>query len=204
MYRGAEIQMQKSRWFWVLLCGAAFLSGLAGAAVVVKFTGHGNAVAGPWRANLLSGSVNADAVTRAQTAVAGLLALGRDETIYYLAREDSEGQPLRSRCSYRISGFAPDARWWSITAYAEDYFLFPGAGDRYSVNGSQVTLTADQQFEFFTGPVPVSAAGHRNGLVTPGDRPLILTLRLYNPSDRLQQDPALLRAPRLEKVGACA
>jgi hypothetical protein len=68
---------------------------------------------GPWRVNLHAGSVDADMYTRASVAVNGLLALGRDETMYFIAAYDDGGQALRSNCNYRIQGSAPAARWWS-------------------------------------------------------------------------------------------
>ena len=70
---------------------------------------------GPWTGSTLAGSTDADMYTRAKVALDSLLALGRDETMYYMARHDDVGQPLRSACSYRVEGLPPPARWWSIT-----------------------------------------------------------------------------------------
>ena len=67
---------------------------------------------GAWVTSTLAGSPEADAYTRARVALEGLLALGRDETMYYVARTDDHGHPLRSRCTYRIEGLPPAARWW--------------------------------------------------------------------------------------------
>ena len=162
---------------------------------------------GPWETNLLAGSPNADLHTRARVAVVGLLALGRDETIYFVARTDSAGQALRSRCQYRIDGLAPPARWWSLTAYADDHFLFEAPQDRFSLNGATALLDTRGEFHVQTGPTkPTWGAATDDNLAwlpTPGDRGLELTLRLYHPLLVLQQDPSGLIAPTIKRVGLC-
>lgn len=158
--------------------------------------------AGPWRVSLLAGSADADAVTRARVALGGLLALNRAETMYYVAGTDSTGQPLRSRCRYRIEGLPPPARWWSLTAYAEDFFLFADDAGRYSLNGGTARLDAQGRFTAHTGPQGPVEPGAA-WLPTPGDRGLLLTLRVYNPAPTLQADPASLVAPTIHRVGDC-
>ncbi len=202
------------RWPTVLaLYGLAIALGAGSAWLVVRSQlDRGGVSAGAWRTSTLAGSTHADIYTRAVVAVGALLALNREETVYYVATADSEGRPLRSRCRYRLSGPAPDARWWSVTAYAEDRFLFDAPGRRYSVNGRNVTLDTQGRFSFETGPTPPpegaalassSPAGATPWLPTPGDRGLSFTLRLYNPAPELVASPASLAAPRIERLGAC-
>jgi hypothetical protein len=58
----------------------------------------------------------------------------------------------------------PSARWWSITAYANDFFLFPDPQHRYSLNGSTARLDAQGRFELHSGPTPPPApAGPATG-----------------------------------------
>jgi hypothetical protein len=158
--------------------------------------------AGPWRASLLAGSADADAYTRARVAVGGLLALNRDETLYYVAATDSQGRPLRSRCAYRVSGLPPPGRWWSVTAYADDFFLFPDAQQRYSLNGASAKLDGQGRFALVSAPQAPAGSGDP-WLPTPGDRGLLFTLRVYNPAASLQADPASLVPPRIQRLGAC-
>ena len=156
---------------------------------------------GAWRSNLQAGSVDADMYTRATVAVNALLALGRSETMYFVATHDDTGHALRSQCIYRISGVPPKARWWSITAYADDMFLFDAPNAHYSLNGSTAHLDASGAFALTIGPTEQAGT---YWLPTPGQRPVVLTLRLYNPDPTLQAAPQTLRAPSVQKMGDCA
>jgi hypothetical protein len=195
------------RLFWVVSIGIVLGIGAAWLAIRKGGATQSLVKVGPWETSLLAGSPNADLYTRARVAVVGLLALGRDETIYFVARTDSAGQALRSRCKYRIDGLAPPARWWSLTAYADDHFLFEAPQDRFSLNGATALLDTRGEFHVLTGPTkpPGGAATDDNlaWLPTPGDRGLELTLRLYHPLPVLQQDPTGLIAPTIKRVGLC-
>ncbi len=190
---------------------SAVAVGLVAAWVLVRKAGDASTVqAGPWRASTLTGSADSGALLRAQVAVAGLLALNRQETMYYMAKEDSAGQRLRASCKYRIAGSVPAARWWSVTAYADDYFLFTVPSGRYSFNSEQHNKIAGEQpvttqkFTMETGPEMSAPEWH---LPTPGNKPatgLVLTLRLYNPQPALAQSPEKLQAPSITRIGECA
>lgn len=189
---------------------AAVVLGLASAWAVLRSGSNFGAAAGPWRVSVLAGSPDADLYTRARVAIGGLLALKREETMYYLAETDSEGQRLRSRCRYRVSGTPPAARWWSVTAYADDFFLFPNAAKRYSVNGGDAMLDAQGRFSFVSAPnAPVNTMANTNDhrpdlwVPTPGDRGLFFTLRVYNPEPALAAAPHKLAPPRIERLGSC-
>ena len=188
---------------WVGAVVAGVVLGLASAWWALRGVGHFGVAAGPWRASLLAGSADADAYTRARVALGGLLALNRDETMYYVAAIDSDGRALRSRCSYRVSGLPPPGRWWSVTAYAEDFFLFADAQRRYSLNGATAVLDAQGRFALVSGP-QAPAGATEPWLPTPGDRGLVFTLRVYNPAAELQARPDSLQPPRIERLGACA
>lgn len=181
---------------------AGVVVGVGSAWMSLKNAAAFGSAAGPWRASLLAGSAEADLYTRARVAVGGLLALNRAETMYYVAEADSLGRPLRARCSYRISGVAPKARWWSVTAYAEDHFLFEDAHGRHSINGGNASVDPEGRFAVVTGPAAPANAGVV-WLPTPGERGLVLTLRVYNPDPALQAAPASLAPPRIEPLGVC-
>ena len=187
----------------LVLYGAALALGVGSAWWVLKKAPWFNNTVqvGAWRANLLAGSPNADLYTRAALALNALLALDRSETMYFIATQDDSGHALRSRCSYRVEGTPPNARWWSITAYADDMFLFDAPQQRYSLNGSTAQLDAQGHFALTTGATPVPGVHWLP--TTPGDRGLVLTLRLYNPLPAMQEQPASLAAPRITAQGAC-
>jgi hypothetical protein len=156
---------------------------------------------GAWHANLQAGSTEADMYTRASIALNALLALERDETMYFVAKEDDSGRPLKSHCAYRVEGTPPQARWWSITAYANDLFLFDSPNRQFSLNGTTAVLNAEGKFVVTTGP---QASSEGFWLPTPGKTNVILTLRLYNPSPSLQAAPGSLQAPSIRAIGVCA
>ncbi len=155
---------------------------------------------GAWRVNLQAGSQDADIYTRASIAVNALLALDRSETMYFVATQDDKGQPLRARCNYSVQGKPPLARWWSITAYADDMFLFDIAPGHHSLNGSTAQLDASGQFALTVGS---QATAGTHWLPTKGDGGILLTLRLYNPQPALQADPGSLQPPHITTVGEC-
>lgn len=185
-----------------LLYLSAVVLGVGSAWWVLKKSPHLNHMerVGAWSANTLAGSPDADMYTRASVALNGLLALGRDETMYFIATQDSNGQALRSNCNYRIEGVPPKARWWSITAYADDIFLFDAPNGHYSLNGSTAKLDAQGRFAFTTGPAEQPGTFW---MPTPGKRGMLLTLRLYNPEPALQAAPASLTPPTIQALGDC-
>ncbi len=158
--------------------------------------------AGAWHASLLSGSADADIYTRARIALSALVVLNREETIYFLATTADSGETLRANCTYRISGKPPQARWWSITAYARDMYLIPNPQKRYSISSAAAAADSSGRYSFVTGPS--QPAGAANWIPTPGaDRGLVLSLRLYNPAPLIVATPASLNAPSIERVGEC-
>lgn len=156
---------------------------------------------GSWTTNLRAGSPDADMYTRAYVALNALLALGRDETMYFLATKDSNAKPLRAQCSYRVEGVPPKARWWSVTAYADDLFLFDAPNKHYSLNGTTAMLDTKGRFVLTTGP---QQTGDAFWLPTSGNGGLLLALRLYNPEPVLQAAPASLEPPTIVPIGECA
>jgi hypothetical protein len=169
--------------------------------VLRKATWSGTTVkVGAWSGSTLTGSPDADMYTRAKVALEGLLALDRSETMYYRANTDDSGRPLRSQCTYRVEGPVPSARWWSITAYADDFFLFDAPNRQYSLNGTTAKLNAAGHFELSTGPAQQASM---HWLPTPGDRGVVLTLRLYNPTPDIQAAPSKLQPPSISPIGAC-
>jgi hypothetical protein len=150
---------------------------------------------GPWSTNLAIGSPQSDPYTRASTAVHGLLALNREETLYYTATRDGDGRPLDGGCRYAITGRDPDTRWWSITAYGNDDFLVANPANRYSVAMTTIARAKDGGFSVQVGGLGDGA----NWIPTVSGR-FSLTLRLYNPAPTIAIDPEHATLPSLKKV----
>lgn len=149
---------------------------------------------GPWTTDLTSGGVDAGMYTRARVAIAGLLALNQSEAIYYIAKRDSAGDMLDGNCSYRIEGRDPDARWWSITAYANDNFLIDTPSHNYSVSKTSVVRSADGTFVVRLSTV----AEQQNWIATSPDG-FDVMLRLYNPGTSVVQNPSATLLPSITK-----
>lgn len=194
--------LESSRARLVLFYIAAVGLGIASAWFWLTRIGMSGVDAGIWRTNLLVGSSDADAHTRARIAIGAVLALDRSETLYYTTDIDDSGAALRAECSYRISGVPPPARWWSITAYAADNFLFPNAERRYSIGGDNAVLDTEGRFAALVGP-KAPEDPRLFWIPTSGRGGMRLTLRLYNPDASLQRAPQELAAPSMKLAGIC-
>lgn len=174
------------------------LLGLAITWLSIYRPGWGGAVSdGPWQTSLDVGSKDAGIIERARVAVHGLLALNRQETIYYSTSVDSDGGALSGACTYQLTGRDPPARWWSITAYGSDDFLIPNAANRYSVSVNTVARRADGSFTLILS----KANGGVNWIPVGEDR-FSLSLRLYNPGKAVTADPAHVPLPTITR-GTC-
>jgi hypothetical protein len=180
--------------FAVLVLGTVL-----GLGVTLLFAMHGTmpggASDGPWKTNLLIGSNAGNMKTRAAVALHGLFALNRNETIYYTASTDSDGNKLDGRCTYLIAGRDPPTRWWSITAYAADDYLIPNPAHRYSVSKNSVTHNASGEFVATASPTATS-----HDWIALAGGPFTLTLRLYNPAPDVAKDPTHVALPSIKKV----
>jgi hypothetical protein len=156
---------------------------------------------GPWLMSSAAGGMDADLYTRAIIAVTGLFALNRSETIYFSAEVSDTHQRLRARCSYAIEGKPLDARWWSVTAYADDNFLIPNPAQRFSYNMGNLKAGSDGSFHMTAGPTEQQG----NWLPTGGGSGgFSLLLRLYNPGKELLANPAMAQLPSIAQVGSCS
>jgi len=153
---------------------------------------------GVWVTNLEAGSAAVDAYTRLRIAITSILALNRSETLYFEATADAEGEPMTAACAYTLTGPAPDARWWSVTAYGSDEMLIHSVSERYSASAASVESAADGTITIELTP---DGSG-QNGIATGNDR-FVLLLRLYNPSEGLAAAPDAAKLFTLTK-GSCS
>lgn len=183
--------------YWGSAIGLGLLLGLSATALLLAQGGmSGGVSAGPWRTNLASGSPDADMYTRAVVARRGLLALSREETMYYTATTDSEGRPLTGNCDYRLRGNDLAARWWSITVYGSDSFLIPNEAGRYSLSQTTVARKPSGQYVIEIGARQLG----RNWLPVHDGAPFDLTARFYNPDPAVHSAPEQALLPPIERV----
>jgi len=181
----------------VLLCVTCAL-GLAACVIYVTITQTGETLSnGPWRTNLSTGSAAAGLLLRARVAWRGLWALQSSEVYYFSAKTDSDGEPLRHHCRYRVAGSDPDARWWSVTAYNNDH-LIPNPRQTYSFSKTTVERESNGSWviSFSRDPQPKNwlPSGDQDG-------ELVLSLRCYNPGAELMANPGEVELPRIIREG---
>jgi hypothetical protein len=170
----------------VLGLGATWLT-------VIRGVSMGGAIMdGPWRTSLDAGSSEGGIYLRAGVAVHGLLALNRNETMYYTATTADDGTTLDGKCTYRLRGVDPKTRWWSITAYGPDDFLIPNPAHRYSVTMNSVARDPDGGFS-----VMVSRDNGGENWIPVARGPFSLSIRLYNPDKSVASDPAHVVLPTI-------
>lgn len=155
---------------------------------------------GPWSANRDVGGADAGLYLRARVAVSGLFALSRSEAIYFRADRDDLGRPLTSRCDYEITGIAPAARWWSITAYGADFFLIANDGGRYSFNSGNISLDGEGAFRILASP----ATAPGDWLPTGHEERIYFLFRVYKPPPEIARAPLSLDLPGIAPVGECS
>ncbi len=171
---------------------------MVGAGSAVGWMRQGMAPVGDgWMGSKVTGSVDADAWTRARVALSGLLALNRSQAIYLVRNTDDAGQRLRDTCKYRVSGGAMPGRWWSVTAYAADNYLPQNDDGALSFDATRVHPDAAGQWQAIVASHKPAGAVW---LSTRRAGNYDLTLRLYNPTPAAQADFGVIPLPRVERI----
>ncbi|MEQ9505890.1 MAG: DUF1214 domain-containing protein [Hyphomonas sp.] len=184
-----------------LLLGALLGVGtaLAAAGMVGQGISLGGKVdAGGWHSDWTIGSASANPWTRARIARHGLLALNKDEAVYFTKAVDDAGDRLTQSCTYKVSGGAMPAQWWSITLYNASSYLPDNSDNALSFDLTDAAGAGDTGAWSFT----VSPEEAQGGWVSSNNAGNFdLTLRLYKPDADLLADPeATLAPPSIEKL----
>lgn len=150
---------------------------------------------GAWTAWPRAADARIDPYTRAHHLSYGLVPYNRFDTVEYEARIDDAGRMLDEDCNYLVSGPAPQARWWSVSALALDDPAEAVGEPRDGLVSSQLVYESDRSFR-----VTVSRelqAG--NWLRPPEGGELVLLLRLYSPAAAVLQRPLAAELPSIER-----
>ncbi len=154
-----------------------------------------------WQHNANVGSENASALSRTVISIMGFLGLSREETVYFLADRDTEGEPLESACEYTVNGriTSEHARWWSITAYnTKTQKLIENSEDKYSYTGDTIVFNDDGSFS-----INIAASKQQGNWIPVSEKTSFdLLLRLYNPTAFVTKQTQTLMLPKIIK-GHC-
>ena len=184
----------------ILGAGLGVGSALAAAGIIGPGMRLGGAIdVDGWTSDWTIGSEAANPWTRARVARHGLLALTKEEAVYFTRNTDDTGARLAEACTYRVSGGAHPAQWWSITLYDATSYLPRNTDGSLSFDLTDAAAAGNaDDWSFLIAPLPADS----EWVSSRGAGQFDLTLRLYKPSPELIANPeAMLAAPRIERLG---
>jgi hypothetical protein len=152
--------------------------------------------AGPWTAWPSVGGAGIDPYARAVVARSGEAPLGRDQGLVFVARADSNGEPLDGACEYRIVDALPSARFWTISLAAPNGALLDNQTGRYGYSSVDVLRREGGAFE-----IVVARQARPGNWLSPGEtRDFILMLRLYDTPLDVDAKPDPRSFPKIVKL----
>ena len=131
---------------------------------------------GPWISWKDVGSTKPDPYTRAYMSRNGALELARAEGFRFVATHDSDGQPLRADCNYRLNGTVPRSAFWTLQATAPSGASIAGPDAYPALQSSRLQRNDNGSFTLFVGP----DLAPKNWLSTQGTGAFSLVLTLYD------------------------
>ena len=155
-----------------------------------------------WISDWSVGSENANPYVRARIARHGLLALTKQEAVYFIKDTDDDGDQLRETCSYKVSGGAMPADWWSLTLYDSDSRLPMNEDAALSFDATKAASIAPgdaSNWAFLVAPTR-QAQDDAGWVSSQAAGEFDLTLRLYKPTEALLADPQTLTVPTIERL----
>ncbi len=163
--------------FWTLMCGLA-LGFLATWAVLDSGYGFGPLVVGPWTAWPQTGAPDIDPYARAALARRGEAPLARGLGIAFIARTNSNGDPLDGRCDYRISSPAPPARFWTLGLFDPNGAPLANDAQRHAYASGEVLRREGGKFD-----IEVARSARPGNWLSLGKaRSFVIALHLYDTS----------------------
>lgn len=158
--------------------------------------------AGQWTSDWSIGSEAANPWTRARVARHGLLALRKEEAVYFTTNTDSDGRRLHETCSYEVSGSRMPGSWWSVTLYDATSYLPRNTDNALSFDRTKAeALGMHEEWRFtISSDLPDRSAGISSRAGGAFD----LTLRIYKPSEAFLADPETILQPPLVRRLACS
>ena len=93
-----------------------------------------------------------------------------------MADQDSSGAAIDGRCTYRVTGSVPPARFWTLAAARSDFAPVVDEGLRQGFTSYEIVRQAEVPTDIVVAP----EARPGNWLPSGGVRDLRLVLRLYD------------------------
>jgi hypothetical protein len=180
------------------------LCGLGAALAAGGIVGPGISLGGQinaagWKSDWTIGSEAANPWTRARVARHGLLALTKEEAVYFTRTTDEAGERLTEACTYKVSGGAMPAQWWSVTLYNAESYLPDNTDNALSFDLTDAVAGGAEDWSFTISPASFAEGGWVSSRAA---GTFDLTLRLYKPTPELIARPeTVLAPPRVEKLG---
>ncbi len=176
---------------------ALFAAGMIGSGASV---GNQISVNG-WNSDWTIGSTAANPWTRARVARHGLLALTKEEAVYFTTNIDTDGNRLSENCTYEVSGGDMPGQWWSITLYDATSYLPRNKDNALSFDMTKAAASGDGAAWSFTVAAEGPETGNWVSSHKAGD--FDMTLRIYKPTPELIADPeGVLPTPSVKRL-AC-
>jgi len=157
----------------------------------------GAVAVGNWTAWPGTGSVDADPYSMAMLARTGEVPLGAGEGLAFTATLDHQGELLTHACVYAVSGEAPAARLWTLTAYDDQGYLMANAARRTGFHSREVLRNEQGRFR-----ITVSAeVAPGNWLPIGAAENFGLVFRLYDTPLTTGSQITDLVMPEIRRVG---
>ena len=186
----------------VLGLAAGAVSALFAAGMIGSGAGFGDEIdVDSWKSDWTIGSAAANPWTRARVARHGLLALTKEEAVYFTTNVDSDGERLSENCTYEVSGAEMPGQWWSVTVYDATSYLPLNKDNALSFDKTKAASSGDAAAWVFT----VVADGPETGNWVSSQKAgnFDMTLRIYKPTPELIADPEGTLFPPSVKRLAC-
>jgi hypothetical protein len=184
----------------VLIAAAGLALGLWTAYLTVRSPAPVDAITlGPWQAWPNAGTVDVDPYSRARLSRTGEIPLGSGEGLALLAQTDEAGEPLTSRCGYRISGQTPPARLWTLAVESVDGRVVPERNGIAALGSDVLLRSADGSFDIALSPTPQPG----NWISTVQAARFRVVVRLYDTTIRNNTALTTLAMPRIQRE-SCA
>ena len=156
-----------------------------------------------WSTQLNIAKDNQGNLLRAVIARIGLGANTAEEAIYLTSTEDSDQQLLNTKNDYQIiiEQEIPVHAFWSMTIYGEDNFLMKNEFKKYhlssfddlekdSLSGKTIIYLSKDSINQSSNWLPI----------TEGDQNFQVTLRCYNPSEKMIHNLAQIDLPVIKRI----